>query len=206
MDAQFNALPPRCAAGRLLDCAQETHLMSEIAPAVPECAGAHSADALFGAVYARLKAMASRQRARASDATLNTTALVHELYVKLSASGELRFDSKAQFFDYAAQAMRHILVDRARERVSLKRGGAERISSDAEAVLRVADQTAERTLELDEALRRLQDADARAARLVALHYFAGLSLPEIAALMGLTTRTLNRDWRFARAFLYDLLG
>lgn len=163
------------------------------------------ADALFGAVYARLKSMASRQRARAGGVTLNTTALVHELYLKLSASNELNFASPAQFFDYAAQAMRHILIDRARERMSLKRGGDVIVESE-DAASHVADGTAERTLELDDALRRLEREDQRAARLVALHYFAGLSFPEIAALQGVATRTLNRDWRFARAFLYNLLG
>lgn len=167
---------------------------------------AQRADALFAAVYDRLKAMASRQRARNAGATLNTTGLVHELYLKLSASRELSFATPAQFFDYAAQAMRHILVDRARERMSIKRGGEERVVDADAAALQIADGTAERTLELDDALRRLEREDARAARLVALHYFGGLSLPEIAALTGLTTRTLNRDWRFARAFLYDLLG
>src|SRR5690349_16173581 len=126
--------------------------MSETASTSHPSSGAEPANALFGAVYARLKAMASRQRARVSDATLNTTALVHELYLKLSRSGELAFESKAQFFDYAAQAMRHILVDRARERMSMKRGGAERFTDEAEAVLRAADGTAERTLDLDAAL------------------------------------------------------
>lgn len=163
------------------------------------------ADALFVAVYERLKAMASRQRARSSDATLNTTALVHELYLKLSSNRQLRFASQAQFFDYAAQAMRHILVDRARERHAAKRGGDVIIESDS-SVLNVADGTAERTLELDEALRRLEREDRRAAHLVSLHYFAGLSFPEIAGITGIATRTLNRDWRFARAFLYGLLG
>ncbi len=162
-------------------------------------------DVLFTAVYERLKALASTQRARAGGATLNTTALVHELYLKLSASNELNFASPAQFFDYAAQAMRHILVDRARERMCLKRGG-EVVMENEDAAMLVADGTAGRTLELDDALRRLEREDMRAARLVALHYFAGLSFPEIAALSGVATRTLNRDWRFARAFLYDMLG
>lgn len=167
---------------------------------------AQRADVLFAAVYERLKAMASRQRLRVDAATLNTTALVHELYLKLSASRELSFASPAQFFDYAAQAMRHILVDRARERMSLKRGGEVRIDNAADALVQAAAGTAERTLELDDALRRLEREDPRTARLVELHYFAGLSLPEIASLTGLATRTLNRDWRFARAFLYQQLG
>lgn len=162
-------------------------------------------DALFSAVYSRLKAMASRQRVRAGGATLNTTALVHELYLKISSSSELRFETPAQFFDYAAQAMRHILVDRARDRLALKRGGGMIMDDDA-AANAVADSTAERTLQLDIALQRLEREDSRAARLVELHYFAGLSFPQIAALTGIATRTLNRDWRYARAFLYEQVG
>ena len=88
------------------------------APAPPE-----TADALFVEVYDRLKAMASRELARSDGATLNTTALVHELYMKVCAGHELTFAEPAQFFGYAAQAMRHILVDRARQRLRIKRGG-----------------------------------------------------------------------------------
>src|SRR5471030_1260023 len=112
-------------------------------------------DALFAAVYERLKAMARRQRANVG-ATLNTTALVHELYLKLSASGELIFAEPAQFFDYAAQAMRHILVDRARERMCLKRGG-DVVVENEDAAMQVADGTAERTLELDDGYCRQTD-------------------------------------------------
>jgi len=181
--------------------------MPQIPPELtpPPAAPDQGSDALFTAVYARLKAMASRQRARASGATLNTTALVHELYLKLSATGELRFESPAQFFDYAAQGMRHILVDRARERLALKRGGGA-LMEDTAAAAAAADSTAEHTLQLDIALQQLARRDARAARLVELHYFAGLSFPEIAALTGVATRTLNRDWRYARAFLYEQVG
>ncbi|HEX3897230.1 MAG TPA: ECF-type sigma factor [Rudaea sp.] len=162
------------------------------------------ADALFAAVYDRLKGMASRQRGRAGDATLDTTALVHELYVKLNNARELTFSSQGQFFDYAAQAMRHILLDHARDRASLKRGGDLARETDS-AARELADETAQHTIELDDALCRLEREDARAARVVLLHYFGGLSLPEIAEMTGTAKRTLNRDWRFARAFLYDLL-
>lgn len=166
---------------------------------------AQPTDELFAAVYGRLKAMASGQRARASGSTLNTTGLVHELYLKLTSSRELSFETPAQFFDYAARAMRHILVDRARERMAIKRGGDVIVESD-DALAHVAQGTAAHTLELDDALRRLESEDPRAARLVELHYFGGMSLPEIASLTGVATRTLNRDWRFARAFLLRLLG
>lgn len=174
-------------------------------PSTADPSPVRETDALFAAVYDRLKAMASRQRARAGNETQNTTALVHELYLKLNANDELRFASPAQFFDYAAKAMRHILVDRARERLTMKHGG-QAVRETGAAALESPIATAESTLELDAALRRLESADARSARLVALHYFAGLSLPEIATLTGYTTRTLNRDLRFARAFLNQMLG
>jgi RNA polymerase sigma factor (TIGR02999 family) len=170
----------------------------------PAAADSTPAESLFQNVYSRLKAMASRQQF-GEKGTLNTTALVHELYLKLSAGDALRFATDEQFFDYAAQAMRHILVDRARARVTSKRGGGA-VMESADAALSVPDATAQRTLELDDALRRLEQRDPRAARFVSLHYFAGLPLNDIAKLFGVTPRTLNRDWRFARAFLYDALG
>jgi RNA polymerase sigma factor (TIGR02999 family) len=171
---------------------------------VPNAPHDGASNALFVAVYERLKAMASRQRLSVGNATLNTTALVHELYLKLNASEELTFAEPIQFFDYAAQAMRHILIDRARARLSQKRGGAIQFETEL-AALQAADASAMHILELDDALRKLERESPRAAQLVALHYFAGLSLPEIATMMGVTTRTLNYDWRFARAFLYKLL-
>lgn len=163
-----------------------------------------SADALFTAVYDRLKGMASRQLAKDQPASLNTTGLVHELYMKVCAGRELAFSDPAQFFSYAAQAMRHILVDRARSRLREKHGGGQ-AHTGLDAV-GIADATAGQVLGLDEALRRLEQSDPRAGQLVALHYFAGLPLPKIAELLGVTVRTLNRDWRFARAFLHDVLG
>jgi len=163
-----------------------------------------AADALFVEVYERLKSMASRELAKSDGATLNTTALVHELYMKITTGRELTFTEPAQFFGYAAQAMRHILVDRARQRLRIKRGSGvvpvDIVSNDV-----AADTTAEHALELDEALKKLERDDPRAAQLVALHYFAGLPLPRIAEILGVTERTLSRDWRFARAFLHDLL-
>jgi len=167
-------------------------------------APAETADALFVVVYDRLKAMASRELARSDGASLNTTALVHELYMKVCAGRELTFDDPAQFFGYAAQAMRHILVDRARLRLRIKRGSGA-VPEELEAGESIADATAEHAIELDDALKKLEGDDPRAAQLVALHYFAGLPLPRIAEILGVTERTLSRDWRFARAYLHDLL-
>lgn len=167
---------------------------------------AHSAQALFSEVYARLKALAGRELAKQGPAaTLNATALVHELYLKLHAGRELGFEDPAQFLGYAAQAMRHILVDRARARMRSKRGGAVR-HEDIDALAdRIGDASAEETLALDAALARLEANNARASRLVELHYFAGLSLAQVADVLQVSSRTLNRDWRFARAFLHDAL-
>lgn len=163
-----------------------------------------SADALFVEVYERLKGMASNKLARSSDATLNTTSLVHELYVKVSAARQLEFSDPAQFFSYASQAMRHILVDHARQRLRVKRGaGVVKVSIDD---VQVADLTATQVLGLDEALQRLASSDPRAGQMVVLHYFGGLPLSKISDLLGVTERTLNRDWRFARAYLHDLMG
>ena len=163
-----------------------------------------SSDALFAQVYERLKGMASNQLARSSDATLNTTGLVHELYVKISAARDLEFSDPAQFFSYASQAMRHILVDHVRQRLREKRGaGVVKVNIDD---VDIAELTATQVLGLDEALRRLENSDPRAGQLVTLHYFAGLPLSKIAELLGVTERTLNRDWRFARAYLHDLMA
>ena len=163
------------------------------------------ADALFVEVYDRLKAMASRELERNDGATLDTTALVHEMYMKVSAAGDLSFSDPKQFFSYAAQAMRHILVDRARERLAIKRGsGTALLDIDDEDALSEA--TAEHALELDDALKKLERDDPRAAQMVTLRYFGGLSLPRIAQIMGVNERTLSRDWRFARAFLLDMLS
>ena len=168
-------------------------------------APAQPTDRLFADVYQRLKAMASRQRARAGGATLNTTALVHELYVKISDEEGPQFADPLQFFSYAARAMRTILIDSARRRLCRQRIGLDGGTDAEQAASRAADASAEQAIEMDTALRKLERDDPRAARLVELHYFAGLSLPQIADVLGVTTRTLNRDWRFARAFLYGSL-
>jgi RNA polymerase sigma factor (TIGR02999 family) len=175
-----------------------------VASEAASAAAALRTDELFTAVYARLKAMASRQLSMNGTPTLDTTALVHELYVKVAVGRELIFDHPFQFFRYAAQAMRHIVVDRARGRLCAKRGAGARQTDSHE--LQVVEQTAVNVVDLDQALRQLEMADARAAELVELHYFAGLSLPQIAELLGVTVRTLSRDWRFARAFLLQQLG
>ncbi|HET7930134.1 MAG TPA: ECF-type sigma factor [Rhodanobacteraceae bacterium] len=161
-----------------------------------------STDALFVEVYDRLKAMASRRLAgHRCHETLGTTELVHELYLRMGDREGLQFQEPAQFFAYAARAMRHLLINRARDRLRLCAGGAwNRVTLD-DRNLKLAIDTAEQALALDAALEKLEATDARAAKVVELRYFAGLSLEQVADTLGLARRTIDRDWRFARAFM-----
>jgi RNA polymerase sigma factor (TIGR02999 family) len=162
----------------------------------------YAGDELFVAVYDRLKTMAGNQLVHKGD-SINTTGLVHELYLRMIHGKSLRFIDPAQFFDYAAKAMRHLLVDRARARMRTKRGGDLLQVDLPTETTSLADVTAQRALEVDDGLRKLELEAPRAARIVELHFFAGLSLPEIARQLDISTRTVNRDWRFARAFLHS---
>ncbi|MEO8460015.1 MAG: ECF-type sigma factor [Dokdonella sp.] len=169
-------------------------------------AGESTSAPSFEAVYARLKAMASRQLQRGARHTLDTTALVHELYVRMEQGPELAFAHSAQFFTYAARAMRHLLIDHARARMFQKSGGDwARVTFTASSGIDLAIGSAEQALALDDALTRLEQIDARAAQVVELRYFAGLTTEQVASLLEVTARTINRDWRFARAFLHDAL-
>jgi RNA polymerase sigma factor (TIGR02999 family) len=168
---------------------------------------AQSTDALFADVYAQLKAMAARQLARTPrGSTLETTALVHELYLRMAPHRELNFGHRARFFGYAARAMRHLLADRARDRLRLRAGGEwQRITltgSDEQ----LAIDSAEQAIALESALRRLEAGDARAAQVIELYYFGGLTMEQIAETLDLARSTIDRDCRFARAFLQTELG
>jgi RNA polymerase sigma factor (TIGR02999 family) len=168
-------------------------------PATPD-------DPAFAEVYRRLHAVAQRERRRfGAHQTLNTTALVHEVYVELAAAGTTP-QSMLDYFSYAARAMRNLMIDRARRASRVKHGGhlhrTDLDSPGAGGVLL----DATHALELDDALRRLVEHDARAAEIVELHYFAGLELAKIAELLGVSERTINRDWRAARAWLQSELS
>lgn len=166
--------------------------------------GARGVDELFTEVYARLKAMASRKCARGG--TLDTTALVHELYLRMQHGDDLRFEAPAQFFGYAARAMRHLLANRARDRLRLRAGGAwARVTLDAQDE-QLAIESANEALSLEESLQALERRNARAARVIELRYFAGLPVEQVALMLDVDRRTVHRDWRFARAFLNARLG
>ncbi len=161
-----------------------------------------AAPALFDEVYDRLKAMAGRQRARnGAPQTLGTTELVHELYVRMVAGDEKRFANPTQFFAYAARAMRHILIDAARGRLQLKAGGDQLRLALTDPAVDAVNIDPQQALQLDAALNALEADDARAAQVVELHYFAGLSMERVAELLGVARRTVDRDWQYARAFL-----
>ncbi|TXI76258.1 MAG: sigma-70 family RNA polymerase sigma factor [Dokdonella sp.] len=174
---------------------------SSTQPSPPE-----GTNALFAQVYDRLKAMAGKRLAGNARETLDTTALVHELYLRVGSSAELRFAHPNQFYAYAARAMRHLLADRARDRMRLRAGGdwiqVTLTGSDS----RLAVDSAEQALQLEDALQRLANSDARAAQVVELTWFAGLSQEQVSETLGVARSTVARDWRFARAFLKDQLG
>ena len=169
--------------------------------ALADAAG-QPADALFAEVYARLKAMAARQLALTPrGGTLETTALVHELYLRMYANRDPVFAHRAQFFAYAARAMRHLLADRARDRLRQRAGGDWQRTTLTGPDQQLAIDSAEQALALDAALQRLEQADSRAAQVLELHYFAGLTAEQVAETLGVARSTVDRDGRFARAFL-----
>jgi RNA polymerase sigma factor (TIGR02999 family) len=163
-------------------------------------------DQAFAAVYDDLRVLARRhvRRLRPGE-TLRTTALVHETYLKLSRGRPLPVQDRAHFFALASRAMRQVLVDAARTRHAAKRGGNAVPAELDEGALRV-DAVGEEILGLDQALARLAELDPRAASVIEWRYFGGLSEAEIAAALGVTERTVRRDWRQARAFLYRELA
>jgi len=160
---------------------------------------------LFKLVYQELRRIArSQRRSAGSPATLDTTALVHEAYLKLHAAPQAQSVDRVHFLSLAARAMRQILVDHARRRARLKRGGAYAITGLPEEIGVAADMLD--LIALDEALDRLSEIDPRAGQLVEWRVFAGLAIAEVAQLQGLTERTVFRDWRRARAWLVRELG
>jgi RNA polymerase sigma factor (TIGR02999 family) len=163
-------------------------------------------DRLLPLVYDELHRMAAHyMRGERPGHTLQTSALVNEVYLRLADYKQMQWQDRAHFFAVAAQAMRRILIDFARARQNLKRGGgAERVSLDEALVVTPAGGTD--LLALDEALGRLDKLNPRQARMVELRYFGGLSEEELAEVLGVTTRTVRRDWSLARAWLYRELS
>lgn len=165
-----------------------------------------SLDRLFALLYAELRSRAHWQlESGGGGATLNTTALVHEAYLKLAGASGLDVADRQHFFRLAARAMRQVIVDRARRRLADKRGGsARRVDLNPETL--AVDESAAEFLALDEALVRLESHDGELARIVDLRFFGGLSVEETAQLLQLSERTVKRRWRTARAILHRELA
>jgi RNA polymerase sigma factor (TIGR02999 family) len=155
----------------------------------------------FSQVYDELRRLAHVVRGGRAGETLNTTALVHEAYLKLATSASLEVKSRAHFFAIAARAMRQILVDAARRHLAQKRGGEAAPSVTLDEALYQAPVRPAQLVALDEALARLEAVDPRRARVVEHRIFAGLTADETATLLGVSRPTVERDWRAARAWL-----
>ena len=160
---------------------------------------------LFRIAYDELHRRAHFQRrTNPASETINTTALVHEAYLKLAGSAADDWESRRHFYRVAGRAMRQILIDQARRRLAKKRGdGQPLLDVDALELGVAADAT--RLLALDEALSRLEKENPRLAQVVELRFFSGLSIDETAEAAGISARTVKRDWRLARAFLHGEL-
>jgi len=162
-------------------------------------------DQILPLVYHELRRTARRELAIRRSDTLSTTALVHELYLKLSRTQRIDWQDRPHFLSVAAVAMRHILVDRARRRAAEKRGGPHRhVTLDDQLI--PADDQAESLLELHDALDRLAMLDERLARVVECRFFGGMTEQETADALNITQRTVRRDWVKARGLLSRALG
>ena len=158
-------------------------------------------DNVLATLYRELHSMARRQLNGQRGATLDTTALVHESYFKLIRSQNAEFADRAHFFAYAATAMRSVVVDYARQRLSQKRGGDQQRVTDLPDDITSGVSISEDMLQLDSALQKLAESDPRLAKVVEMRYFAGLSEASIGELLECSERTVRRDWQKARLFL-----
>jgi RNA polymerase sigma factor (TIGR02999 family) len=163
--------------------------------------GGQSSEELLRALYQELRHMAAAKMAGEKPQTLQATALVHEAWLKL---GKQRFENRAHFFGAAAEAMRRILVERARRRGRLKRGGElERAEyNESRIVCPVAD---DKLLQVHEVLEELERQDPIKARIVKLRFFAGLENAEIGAMLGVNEKTVRRHWQVAKVMLFQLI-
>jgi RNA polymerase sigma factor (TIGR02999 family) len=179
---------------------EATRILSEL-----ERGDTGASERLLPLVYEELRKLAHQRMAQErGDHTLQATALVHEAYLRLVGEGPQSWSNRGHFFHAAAEAMRRILIEHARAKQGPKRGGDLRKLPIGVVDLATADDP-EQILALDEAISRLEKQDPHAARMVRLRFYAGLSIEETAESLGVSPRTVKREWAFARAFLFRAL-
>lgn len=180
------------------------------APAITELLDAlnrgepDAVDALFARVYDELRRLARAVRRGSANETLNTTALVHEAYLKLLGSQQLDVQSRQHFMRVAARAMRQVLVTAAEHHLAQKRGGGQ-VPLVFDEALHSKPVLPADVMALDHALEQLEVRDPRQVQVVECRFFAGYSIPETAEIMNLSVATVNREWRMARAWLASVL-
>jgi len=177
-------------------------------PGIAQESGAQKSDAaaLLPAVYEELRRLAGYMMARKPPGqTLQATAVVHEAFLRLSRSENRLWDSPGHFYSAAAEAMRRILIEQARRKGALRRGGG-RLRLSLDEVQLASETPPESLLALDEALEKLVAEDPEKAELVKLRFFGGVSVEEAGRLLGMSERTVKRHWAFARAWLYQELS
>lgn len=177
-------------------------------PDPPACQSTGSVDAYFDTAYRELRRLArARLRGGGRDVLLDTTALVHETYLKLSGSADLRFADRQRFLVYASRVMRSVIVDMVRHRQTDRRGGQARHLTLTGDVIEQAGVPADEAhiLGVHDALQAMAHQDPRMAQVVEMRYFGGMRDAEIAAALGISERTVRRDWELARLFLADAL-
>lgn len=172
---------------------------------------ARAAEDLFPLVYEQLRADAAQRMARERpDHTLQPTALVHEAYLRLAgpnaAAASTAWDGRGHFYAAAAEAMRRILIEHARARNRVKRGGEWRRVTLDSLDLAAESVAVEEIVSVDAAIRRMEERDPRMARIVRLRFFAGLEVQEVAEVLGVSDRTVRREWAVARAWLFRALA
>jgi RNA polymerase sigma factor (TIGR02999 family) len=162
-----------------------------------------ASEELLPFVYNELRQLAAaRMNQEASGQTLQATALVHEAWLRMVGDGDREWQNRAHFFGAAAEAMRRILVDNARRKSRLKRGG-DQARVDIEELDLIATSPDEKILLMDEALEKLRAEDPEKARIVVMKFFGGMTNQEVAENLGVTERTVERQWAFAKAWLFQ---
>jgi RNA polymerase sigma-70 factor (ECF subfamily) len=184
-------------SSNIFSMSQVTKLLGDYANGNRACL-----DELLPLVYGELRRLAhSYLKSERKDLTLQTTALVHEAYLKLIDQHSVNFQNRAQFFALSAQAMRRILLDNARRHTAEKRGSGEKVF--LEDIGEIPVDANERLIELDLALRELEELDAKQAKIVELRYFGGMTIEETAEVLRISPATVKREWTFARAWLFE---